>query len=267
MILPNFLVIGSSRSGTTSLYHHLDAHPQVYVTPILEPRFFAFEGDVLDYHGPGDCLLKERVTTKLDDYSALFDGVTGEIAIGEVSPAYLSIPSTAQRIHRYVPGARLIAILRNPVERAISSFRLEVLHGFEPLTDFATALAQEESRIQNNWSYVWQYSRRGQYYTQLKLYYDLFPAEQIKIYLYEDLKRNAIGLIKDVFRFIGVDDEAISIDVSVRHNSTDSSRFSARGLLQPSFSPELQKRLIDEYRDEIDRLQELINRDLSGWLT
>jgi hypothetical protein len=84
-MFPNFVVIGSSRSGTTSLYHHLNVHPDVYVTPVLEPRFFAFEGDALEYQGPGDRLLKERVVTSAADYVDLFDGVTTETAVGELS--------------------------------------------------------------------------------------------------------------------------------------------------------------------------------------
>lgn len=107
-MFPNFVVIGSSRSGTTSLYHHLKEHPQVYVTPVLEPRFFAFEGDDLDYRGPGDHLLKERVITTAAGYVALFDDVLAETAVGEVSPAYLSSASAPHRIPHYAPNAKII---------------------------------------------------------------------------------------------------------------------------------------------------------------
>ena len=165
MRLPNFLVIGAARSGTTSLYYCLQNHPQVYVTPVLEPRFFAFEGEKVDFNGPGDRLLKRRIVTKVEDYAALFDGVIDEIAIGEVSPAYLTSQSAPVRIQHYIPNTKIIAVLRNPVERAISSFRLEVLQGLERAGDFASALQQEDLRMRNNWSYVWQYKRWGFYYT------------------------------------------------------------------------------------------------------
>src|SRR5690349_9059114 len=113
-MLPNFLVIGSARSGTTSLYYHLDQHPQIYVTPMLEPRFFAFENSSLDFRGPGDHVLRDRVITRYEHYTALFNAVRQEIAIGEITPAYLSSDSAPARIFHYVPNARIIAILCNP---------------------------------------------------------------------------------------------------------------------------------------------------------
>jgi len=264
MTLPNFLVIGSARSGTTSLYHHLSEHPQVYVTPVLEPRFFAFEGSRLDFRGPGDHLINDRVITKLEDYAALFAGVAGEIAIGEVSPAYLSSESAPARIRHYIPDAKIIAILRNPVERAISSFRLEVLEGFETITDLAVAIEQEETRMRDNWSYVCQYRRRGLYYTHLKRYFEMFPREQIKIFVYEDWQ-DGVELLKNVFRFLGVDDTLAMPETTVRYNSTEASRFESRGLAAPEISTGLRAGLTREYRDEIERLQSLIERDLSAW--
>lgn len=266
MTLPNFVVIGASRSGTTSLYHHLTQHPQVYVTPVLEPRFFAFEGSSLNFCGPGDELLKKRIVTKLEDYLALFKGVTQETAIGEISPAYLSSTSAPSRIYHYIPHAKIIAVLRNPVERAISSFRLERLEGFEPLIDLAEALEQEETRMRNNWSYVWQYKGRGLYYMHLKRYFDIFPRNQIKVFLYEDWRNGGVELIKSVLQFLQVD-ETVGIPYSaVRHNSTDTFRFNSRGLERPEVSLELKAKLTEEYREEIEKLGELIDRDLSLWL-
>ena len=266
MTLPNFLVIGAARSGTTTLYYCLKNHPQVYVTPVLEPRFFAFEGDKVAFDGPGDGLLKRRIITKLDDYAELFDRVTDEIAIGEVSPAYLTSESAPIRIRHYVPNAKIIAVLRNPVERAMSSFRLEVLQGLELVDDFATALRQEECRMKNNWSYVWQYKRRGCYYTQLKRYFDLFAKEQIKVFLFEDWK-NGVELLKKIFRFLGVNETAAVQENIGHHNSTANARFESRGMERPELSADVRLALIEEYREEVDKLQDLIDCDLSSWLT
>jgi hypothetical protein len=265
MVLPNFLVIGASRSGTTSLYHHLARHPQVYVTPVLEPRFFAFEGDSLAFHGPGDELLRERVVTDLSAYAALFAGVNGQIAIGEVSPAYLTSESAPARMKRYVPGAKLIAILRNPVERAISSYRLEVLEGFEAAAQLEEALSREDERRRNHWSYVWQYRRRGLYYTGLRRYFDTFAREQIRVYLYEDWQREeGAHLLRDIYRFLGVDDGPVG--PALRLNSTSEARFQRRGRPRPAVSAELKADLLAGYREEIIKLQDLIDRDLSAWL-
>jgi hypothetical protein len=266
MALPNFVVIGAARSGTTSLFHHLRRHPQVYMAPILDPRFFAFEGDSLNYRGPGDHLLKERIVTRLEDYLALFAAVTDEIAIGEVSPAYLSSASAAARIRHYIPHARIIGILRNPVERAISSFRLERLRGFEPVSDLAQAITLEDSRMRNNWSYVWQYTGRGLYYTHLQRYFDLFPREQILIGLYEDWQGGGRQLLRSTFQFLGVDDTIGVPDIAVRHNSTNASLYKARGLERFEPTPELRARLAKAFRDEIKMLENLIERDLTMWL-
>lgn len=265
MPLPNFFVIGSSRSGTTSLYHHFRQHPQIYVTRVFEPRFFAFEGSSLEFSGPGDELLKKRIVTNLEDYVVLFKDVTDETAIGEVSPAYLSSELAPTRIRHYIPDAKIIAILRNPVERAISSFRFEVLEGLELAPNLETALIREEIRMSNNWSYVYQYRRRGFYYTHMKRYFDIFPHSQIKVFLYEDWQ-DEVEFLKGVYRFLGVDEAPAMVQNSIRVNSSDAFRFKARGVLQPEFSRALRARLTAEYREEMEKLQELINRDLSKWL-
>lgn len=265
MRFPNFVVIGSSRSGTTSLYHHLNEHPQVYVTPVLEPRFFAFEGDDLDYRGPGDHLLKDRVVTTAADYAALFADVADETAFGEVSPAYLSSASAPHRIRHYVPGAKIIAILRNPVERAISSFLLEQLDGFETAPSLDVALDLEATRTRANWSYVWRYGHRGLYFTHLRRYFDLFPRDQIKVLRYEDWNDgDGVTLLREVFGFLDVDDRALP-ERAVRLNSTRSDRLAAKGIPHFDPSPVLRARLARLYRDEIDRLEELTGLDLSTW--
>lgn len=264
-MFPNFVVIGSSRSGTTSLYHHLKEHPQVYVTPVLEPRFFAFEGDDLDYRGPGDHLLKERVVTTAADYVALFDDVVAETAVGEISPAYLSSASAPYRIRHYAPNAKIIAILRNPVDRAISSFRLEQLNGFETAPSLAAALDLEADRTRANWSYVWRYGYRGMYYTHLRRYFDLFSRDRIKVLRHEDWDDDdGVTLLREVFGFLGVDDRVVP-ERAVRLNSTRADRFAARGISRFDPSPELTARLARLYRDEIGRLEELADLDLSTW--
>src|SRR5580765_3646808 len=120
MTLPNFLIIGAGKSGTTALYEYLKQHPQVYMSPVKEPRFFAFEGESVNFGGPWGERLNPEVMAfnSIASYSALFEDVEDETAIGEASPIYLWAAKAAARIHRRVPDARLIAILRDPVERA-----------------------------------------------------------------------------------------------------------------------------------------------------
>ncbi|OGF53201.1 MAG: sulfotransferase [Candidatus Fraserbacteria bacterium RBG_16_55_9] len=297
MTMPNFLVIGAAKCGTTSLYQYLKQHPQIYVTPIKETNFFALDGQQLDFRGPGDQEAKCRFSiTDVETYRAQFQGVTTEKALGEVCPAYLYSPRAPERIQHHVPHAKLIAVLRNPVERAYSSYLMAVRVGRERL-DFARALQEEPNRIQNKWGWG-HYVSMGFYYTQLKRYFDRFDPRQIKIYLFEDLSAGPLGILKDIFRFLEVD-EAFAPDVSVRHNVTGiprsrvlrvlntrlfplkeavkpflpvrvrqlMSELKNRDLVKLPLAPEMRKKLIEVYREEITKLQGLIQKDLSSWLT
>lgn len=295
MSMPNFLIIGAAKAGTTALYNYLKQHPQIYMSPEKEPKFFALEGEKLDFCGPGD---REKINrssiTDIEAYRTLFQGVSNETAIGEASPLYLYSPKAPERIRHYIPNAKLIAILRDPVERAYSGYMMHVGEGRETLTDFAQALQAEEMRIRNNWGWG-HYVSVGFYYAQLKRYFDTFNQDQIRVYLYEDLQANPIGLLQDIFRFLGVDETFVP-DISIRHNVTGIPKNNVlRALLQslnpvkpvfklflpamlshyikkqtfvkpPSLSPELRRQLIEVYREDILKLQYLIQYDLSKWL-
>ena len=128
MIMPNFLIVGAAKAGTTALHEYLQQHPQIYMTPTKETNFLAFEGEVLNFHGPGDESLQDFSITDLKTYQAEFQQVTNELAIGEACPSYLYLPKAAKRIKQYIPDTRLIAILRNPVERAYANFLHIGLH-------------------------------------------------------------------------------------------------------------------------------------------
>jgi hypothetical protein len=299
--MPNFLIIGAGKSGTTSLYHYLGQHPEVYMSPVKEPKFFAVEGKNLDYRGPYDETSMNRSSiTDVRAYRSLFDGVSGEVAIGEASPLYLHSPEAPERINHYIPDAKLIAILRNPVERAYSAFLQRVQKGHEPLRDFAQALQQEEARTSDNWAPRWQTKGIGFYHAHLTRYYGLFDRGQIMIHLYEDLRTDPLGVVQSTFRFLEVDDASVT-DVSLRHNisgvprsrtlqtlvqapnplkavlkpllpeglrrraSVGVQKWNATGELPP-FQPEVREGLIELYRPDVLQLEELIGRDLSGWL-
>jgi Sulfotransferase domain len=296
MLMPDFLIIGAAKSGTTALYHYLKQHPEIYMSPTKETEFFAFEGETLNFCGPGD--MPRRSITCLEDYQAQFQGVSTEKAIGEASPLYLYSAKASERICHYVPHAKLIAILRDPIERAYSQFLMFVRDGRETTLDFATALREEDSRIQNNWAWGWHYTQVGFYYPQLKRYFDTFNSEQIKVYLYEDLNRNSIAVLQEIFGFLGVD-EMFLPDISVKHNISgmpknkllhdffakpNPVRLALRPLLpaelrkqmrvnvnnqnlsKPQLSPEIREQLIPVFREDILQLQDLIQRDLSAWL-
>ncbi len=296
--MPNFLIIGAARSGTSSLYEYMNQHPDIFFSANKEPLFFAFDGDKVDFKGPGDNRqVNIKTVTELASYQDLFSHVTTEKAIGEASADYLYAEKAPECIHHYIPDAKLVAVLRNPVERAYSSFLYTIRDDREPLRDFAEALAQEDERVAAHWEYIWHYRRMGYYYQHLSRYYRLFNRSQIRIYLNEDLRQDTLSVLRDAFAFLEVDD-TFKPDISIAYNEggfprrkllnrllTRQSRFKSflrpfmpafimknyiqlkyKNLDKPELSGELKLELARAYKDDILKLQDLIQKDLSSWL-
>jgi Sulfotransferase family len=171
MTMPNFLIIGAGKAGTSSLYQYLKQHPQIYMSPIKETNFFALEGQDLNFADPRDRINKYSIT-KIEDYYAQFEAVSNETAIGEASPLYLYEPKAPEQIQHYIPDVKLIAILRNPVDRAYASFLYLHREQRESLEYFSEALDAEPSRIQNNYPWIWHYKNLGFYAEQLQRYFE-----------------------------------------------------------------------------------------------
>jgi len=291
MTMPNFLVIGAMKSGTTALYYYLEQHPEIYMSPVKEPNFFSSQ----EQENAADSV------TDIGAYQHLFRGASGEKAIGEASHSYLYEPRAAAEIRRYIPEARLIAILRNPINRAYSHFLHMVRSGAEPVDDFAQALREEKVGIRRERTFQ-DYIGRGLYYEQLERYFGIFPREQVRVYLYEDLSDAPVRTVQDAFRFLEVDDSFVP-DVSLRRNVSGQPKYrTLDGLLRrqsrikhaakiylparlrwrlsrafddlktrnlvgpPPLQSEVRRQLIGVYREDILKVQDLIHRDLSGWL-
>ncbi len=262
MRMPNFLVIGAAKAGTTALYDYLGAHPDIYMSPLKETNFLALEGHPLDFSGPGDSdyINKWSITT-LDEYCAQFRGVTTERAVGEACPLYLYDPEhvVIERIKKYVPDAKLIAMLRNPVDRAYSAFLHLYRDGREPLTEFGPALDMEAERVAAGWEHIWHYKQMGFYGRQLERYYSAFGRERMLVFLYNDLLTDAVGVMQTCYRFLGVDDAFVP-DMTIRPNSA-----LELGDRKPPILPEVREQLARLYDEDISLLERLICRDLSHW--
>src|SRR5689334_12703065 len=127
--LPTFIVIGAGKTGTSSLYRYLMQHPDVFMSPIKEPLFFAFAGEHPKFAGPGDAELNRRLVTSLEEYQALFEKGAHHRARGEASSAYLYYPTAARRLRELAPDTKLILTLRCPADRAYSNFLHALLLG------------------------------------------------------------------------------------------------------------------------------------------
>ena len=295
-IMPNFLLIGAAKGGTTSLHYALDQHPQIYMSEMKEPSFFwAYEQQVR-LTGPGAEVMKHRYVDSLENYQRLFDGVTTQKAVGESSVRYLCHPPAPRLIHQFIPQAKLLVILRQPAERAFSSFVHYRRDGMEPCADFAEAIAQDRQGMRDGWTFG-RYLSEGFYFKALQRYLEYFERPQMHISLFEDLQADSQALICSIFQFLEVDD-SFFVDLSHHHNASgvirnplvrmlwtrsNALRAAVRPLFSERlrhraaervfqdveklhFSPDLRAELAEYYRQDIQQLQDLLQRDLSHWL-
>lgn len=283
MRLPNFIVGGAIKGGTTSLNYYLRQHPDVFMSPFKEPRYFAYEPDNPG-HVEGDGLRFPIKT--LEEYAALFDEASDHKAVGETSPHYLRSPQAPQLIKDTIPDVRLIFSLRDPVKRAYSSYWHRVRLGLEerPVEE---VLREGDQAVLH-----------GLYYATLQGWYSRFDPAQIKIILFDDLIRDALGVFADICRFLEIDDSFVP-DLTVK-NKGGALKNRRLGLFYekikkhplrqainplvpdrllqkmadtrdnnfeepPPMPPAVARHLNDYYREDIGQLEALIHRDLSAW--
>jgi hypothetical protein len=291
-MLPNFIIIGAAKAGTTALYHYLGEHPQTFVSPLKETNYFAYglddRGQFL-YGVPG---VHQYPIKTLPEYERLFANSGNAAAIGEASPIYLECPQAAGRIRDVLPGAKIICSLRHPVDRAYSDYQMYLRSRSRPLdpaTDLTTTAAWTQP--DSHWMKI------GRYYEQLCRYYDAFPRSQIYTFLFDDFTRDALGVTRDIYRFLGVD-PGFTPDMTTPHNvgGMPASRlleslFRNRSLKTaiepwvptraanwvrrlrtqnlkkaPPLPPEVKKALARHFAADITNTSQLIGRDLSHWL-
>jgi sulfotransferase family protein len=220
--LPDFFLVGHSKSGTTALYEMLRSHPQIFMPDLKEPVYFASElpRQAHRYSAPAT----------LNEYLSLFEAARADQRIGEASASYLWSRSAAGRIAEAQPAARIIAILREPAS-FLRSLHLQCVQShYESEKDFRRALALEDSRREGKnipprslWPQVLLYSEHVRYVEQLSRYAALFPPEQMLVLIYEDFRRENEATVRRVLRFLEVEDslaiEPVEANPTVRMRS------------------------------------------------
>ena len=295
MPVPNFFIIGAQKCGTDALYYVLKHHPDIFMSPEKEPSFFMMEGVLPGFRHPSPGYTR-RLVAEWDRYLDLFMDAGAKRAIGEASAIYLSSyypERTAARIRERISHAKIIALLRQPADRAYSAFQFYHAREIEPITDFAQALAAELGRFDSESPDI-RHRSNGYYYANLKPHYDCFPSEQIRVYLHEEWNSNPGSVLREIFRFLEID-ESVRVVVERRNVTTRYKSKRVRRLLinpnraerwikrllpgwllqqlrdwnelaPPPFPNDLRRELTEGYRDDILKLQELIGKDLSRWM-
>jgi Sulfotransferase family len=299
MATPNFLIIGAARSGTTALSHFLSQHPEVFFCSPKEPHFLALANQKLDFKGPGDDdMMNNRAIVAPDKYFQLFEKSGSAKAIGEGSVSSLYYPQTAiANIRQYVPQAKMIVVLRNPIDRAYSSFMYMTARGYEPLTDFGKALDEEDSRVTQGWHHIWHYTRMGFYHDQLKAFFDAFGRDRVRVYLFDRMHADKAKTLKDIYGYLGIDQSfEAKTDSEINRSGKPKSdvvqsimkaigsvswlregiksivplairdKIRAANLRDQKMPSEFRERLTKIYSNEIDQVSSLLQIDLSYWL-
>ena len=205
--LPNFLVVGAARSGTTGLVEGLRSHPRVFVTDPKEPHYFALHDQTPDFAGPGDAHTINRVAvTNRDGYLGLYPTSPHDyLALGDGSVSTLYCYERAlPEVVAMNPDMRLVALLREPIARAYSSHQYMRARGFEPYEDFLQAVDDEPRRKADNYHHLWHYTSMSFYADAVATLQKAVPPEQLGIWFYDDLDRDYEGTVREVLRFLDV---------------------------------------------------------------
>ena len=276
-MLPDLLVIGAFKAGTTSLHHYLGQHPRIFMTRVKEPNFFAYDQNGAEKSA-------DFPITDKEDYERLFYEAKPGHLTGEASPGYLHSPIAPARIHSCIPRVKLIASLRNPVDRAYSHYLMNYRTGRTRLSAQAAFDAGE----------FWVDASR--YADALATYRRLF-GDQLKVILYEDLISNADVTVNELFEWLGLS-PMNDLDTSQRHNPGGLPRSALvhhgfefvrnRAFVKQLIPPGARARLArirnanlqaapglpepeaarwrEHFREDIERTQDILQMDLASWL-
>jgi hypothetical protein len=291
-IIPNFLIVGAAKAGTTSLYEYLRQHPEIFMPEWKELSFF-----IGDPFGPLHMVKKARY------YFKVFADAHRYKAVGEASTSYLFDEAAPNIIQKKLGLIKIIIILRDPVAMSYSLYNHQVRKEGETCATFESALVAEEKRRQSlkfkkncyGWHANYYYYHRGLYCEQVKRYIDTFGEDRVKIILFDELAEASVRVVQEVYRFLGIDDAFIP-DIKV-HNPAGGiisipKFWEDTGLFLKTFQFLFSKNLVkkiphllrnigrkpplpinpatvhelrQKFHNDIGRLEQLIGKDLTAW--
>lgn len=295
---PDFLQIGAAKAGTTALFHAISRHPRVHTPAMKEPRYLCHPDAPPRFNGPGAERINHRIVSSRAAYLALYADCPAASITGDFSNQYLAHPDAPATASRLIPDARLIAILRHPVDRAYSNYLHERRAGREPLRSFEEAWHDDERRRANGWSPFSWYVDQGFYARHLRRWLACFPREQMLILFYEDWQQRPQDVLAQIWRHLGL--APVAHPVITRENTSLEPRWAwlhqrlrgndnplrrlARRTLPlwvrdaitraevalnstkvPRLDPALRERLARVYHEDLTTLEALTGRDLTSW--
>ncbi len=288
---PNLFVVGAPRCGTTALHDLLAQHPDIFMSPFKEPHFF--NGDInrrfVEYQGQTN----DPLTWELEPYLRLFAKAKDEAIRGESSVYYLFSPEAVERIHEFNPAARIVIMLRDPHEFQRSLHARLRQAGDEDCVDFVRAIELEGERRAGRqipctvrFPEILYYSRYAKFSRWIEAYQAKFGPEQVKVLLLEDMKRDPQGSYSDLLAFLGVADHPVPERANRNGNleprfafiirylykrgrrrtmgriNSRLERWNTRAATRRELNPADRERLRAQHLPEVQRLSEMLDRDL-----
>ncbi|MEX0427193.1 sulfotransferase [Nocardioides sp. DS6] len=225
---PDFLIIGAPKAGTTALHSALAQHPQVFMSQPKEPKYFLCDdAPPPHWRGPGDQHSQQEWVWHGDDYARLFADAPEDRVRGESTPFYLWSRGAHRRIADALPEARLIAVVRDPIDRAYSNWMHLWCDGLEPVSDFLTAFSLQDQRVRDGWAPFWRYRELGMYGEQLAHLHQHVDPERVLLLRYKELVDDPSGAVDTACRFLGIETGLV----------TSIPRDNSRSYVEPGWRP------------------------------
>lgn len=298
-VLPNFLIIGATKCGTTSLSEYLKQHPDIFISEAKEPRFLTSQVVKFPLRGIKSDEVEAWYIKNYDDYVNLFKNATQK-AIGEASADTIYYyKDVIPVIKKYLGTPKIIIVLRDPVKRTFSAYQHLVRDEREPLS-FEDALNEEKNRIADGWDPLYHYTECSLFHDSVKAYLDNF--DDVLVLLNEDLYKDPDKVFKQIFEFLDVDN-TVRINTEVQYNMSGVPKLkvlnrllsrenglktffrpliravlpenarrkivynlSKRNLQKQSIDEKSKQRLVQYFKEDVGKLSSLLNKDLSHWL-
>ncbi len=292
---PDFFIVGAPKSGTTALYHILGQHPALFLPTKKEPLYFC--GYKRNFQGPGAEWQNANLVTDQADYVDLFKQAPPGAMTGEASTDYLACPKAALRIKAWNRDAKIIIVLRNPIDRAYSE-HMHLVRDLRETESFIEALRLEPQRIDTGYIPLFWHLRRSLYYMQARRYIETFGRDNVRIFLYDELQTAPDKVISSILSFLGQDNIKLDTSQNINRSGLPTSIWLQRvvlgevpvimklskvvprilrnrvrmGLMSANLARTSITRadyhfLLDQLRPDIMSLQQFLNIDLSAWLT